>query len=302
MSFSTLWKRVLNGPRRSAMTHGDAVSQVAQAYEIVLGRAADELGLRTYSEKLASGQETILGIVQAMLDSPEGRSLRGNGVQQESATSTESDGTLESVGTPEKAGMLEGDASLENDDPLENDDSREQDRSKLAESVNSLYRIVLHRDADEAGLAHHVEKLVNNEISLVDLVQAFHASDEFAISFSRNRNVARHIVKTLFGGLTSRPPSVDTIEIYSNAMAHGYSLADLLTELKASPEFDAGSQKVTATELAILAQDLIASHLVREGCVIGLPPMAVHSTPMPAAQMAALLRTLAMLSANNGPH
>ena len=273
MSISEFWPRAVRKLQRWIAAQGGTISdQVENAYQIVLDRSADQKGLNARVSSIRAGHITILDVVRDMLNSPERAALQHAAYGHE---------------------HLQGQAA-------ECDEHR-------TKAVNRLYQIILHRDADEAGLKFHVERLGRGEIELADLVQEFLDSEEYVFWFSMRENVARKIVETLMMSLTGRDPGPGAINAYTQAMTAGYSLIEFVNELTASPEFVAKHQAVSAgshhnvpVELSILAQDLIAAQMAKEGCVIALPPIAVQgSMPSSSTELAGLIRTLAMLSFSN---
>ncbi len=175
-------------------------------------------------------------------------------------------------------------------------------RERQSAIIGELYRVLLRRNVDDAGNRARLERLEDEELNIVDIVKELVTSEEFAIRFSTHPNVAARLVETLMVRLTGRHPGAAAIAPYVDAMSAGYPLGDFIDELRRSPEFVGGGERAAneshrvPVELAVLAQDLMAEHMQREGSIVALPPMEMTAEKfVSASELASLIRTLAML-------
>ena len=160
-------------------------------------------------------------------------------------------------------------------------------------AIDRLYKALLRRQPDAAGLTHQITRLRQGEANLIEMVEGMIASPEFATAFSRQDNVARALARDLLVGVTGRDPGIGAVQAYADTLIAGRSLADLLQELQRSPESHASDSLVG---IATLAQELIAAHLAAEGSKVMLAPMStLNENAVSVMQTASLIRTLAML-------
>ena len=169
-----------------------------------------------------------------------------------------------------------------------------------------VFRSVLRREPDASGLATYSKAIASGRMSSMDLAETFFATPEFGVRALQHPPVARHLAATLIGHLMGRQPDEETVTTYAGALENGYSLHDFLYELTTSAEFrsryNAGSTEqivnMNLLHIGQLTEQLIGEELTKRGSVIGLPPQDAGSTPPSEQQVARLVRTLAMLAAD----
>lgn len=173
-------------------------------------------------------------------------------------------------------------------------------------SAARVFRSVLRREPDASGLATYSKAMASGRMTSMDLAETFFATPEFGVRALQHPPVARHVAAALIGHLMGRQPDEETVTAYAGALENGYSLHDFLYELTTSAEFrsryNAGSTEqivnMNLLHIGQLTEQLIGQELTSRGSVIGLPPQNVGSNPPSEQQVARLVKTLAMLAAD----
>jgi hypothetical protein len=173
--------------------------------------------------------------------------------------------------------------------------------------VTIVYRMLLNRDPDENGLAHHSNLLHHGVLQQYEFFEAILQSEEFGSCASKLPSVARYLARTIIAIATGRRSDDLSIESYAKELQNGYSLAEFLREVFESTEFAAKMErresivKSEANELGELAAELILARLSAEGYKLAVPPPSTTtSSPISKLQLASLIRTLNLL-VDSGP-
>ncbi len=141
----------------------DDVEFVTQIYQCVLQREPDPDGLRDHLSRLRNGECSKIDLLRNLRFSPEGERV---GVEVQGLLPP-----AESLTAP----TLDPPAEL----PI-------QDRYTFGELlqyrdaafVRNAYRALLHREPDEVGLAHHLEKLRSGVWTRLDIIQGLRSGPE----------------------------------------------------------------------------------------------------------------------------
>lgn len=241
---------------------------VQNAYRLLLRRDADESALRAFSSALVGGELTVLEMVAELMGTEE----------------------FTHRGTPVEADM-----------------------PSLKLVVQDVFNLLMSRDADESDLQAFSEALASGELTVLAMIKELLNSTEFGSSALRLPFVSRHVVFTVIRTMMQRDVDEDTLDAYVNSLRSGTELNTFLNEMLSSPEFRnlmhgpnstaAAAATGVPAELAQLAEGLLVTQMVSEGCCIAAAPynLTVRSNT-PEKQIAALLRTLAMLGRTSPMH
>ncbi|NNF54572.1 MAG: DUF4214 domain-containing protein [Acidimicrobiales bacterium] len=204
---------------------------VDQAYSDVLGRSADEAGLRYWSGLIRNGTSPVA-------------------VYNELVTSPEFGGTVAPVTrlyysvfgrTPDLSGLRywvgvrQGGATLEQ---LAVEFLRSSEFAALssassdAEVVTAVYGRVLGRPPDTSGLAYWIDLIASGQLTLPGFVVAVSESPEHRIR--RDPEVA---VTAVYLGLLQRLPEPSGAAYWADQVRRGASLVDLIAPVMASAEY-----------------------------------------------------------------
>ena len=204
---------------------------VDQAYIDVLGRTADEAGLRYWSGLIRGGTSPVA-------------------VYNELVTSPEFGGTVAPVTrlyysvfgrTPDLSGLRywvgvrQGGAGLEQlavEFLRSNEFAALSSASSDAEIVAAVYGRVLGRAPDATGLAYWIDLIATEQLTVPSFVVAISESSEH-----RNRRDPDVAVTAVYLGLLQRLPEASGAAYWADQVRRGASLVDLISPVMTSAEY-----------------------------------------------------------------
>ena len=203
---------------------------VDQAYVDVLGRSADEAGLRYWSDLIRNGTSPVA-------------------VYNELVTSPEFGGTVAPVtrlyysvfgrrpdlsGLRYWMGVRQSGATLEQlaaEFLRSNEFAALSSASSDAEIVAAVYSRVLGRSPDVAGLAYWIDLIGSEELTVPAFVASISESSEH-----RNRRDPDVVVTAVYLGLLQRLPEPGGAAYWADQVRRGASLVDLIWPVMTSAE------------------------------------------------------------------
>lgn len=236
-----------------------ARSIVRALYRAILRREADADGCEGFAGSIASGALSQVDVVRALIESPEFATAYARHPNVSNALSTALvDGVLQQHGGPAADHCAAGLAA----------------GFPVGEMVKELCR--------------------SPEFRNMSLVCAVHPE------------AAAGIAGAMISSLTGRESPEAESSNFGRALAAGYTMKAFIDEVCQSPEFQStwavgysalAGRPAVPSEIGQLAEQLIASRLIGEGGVLGLPPVnALNRPPVSVKQVAAMIRTLDMLA------
>ncbi|MGA4555513.1 hypothetical protein [Methylorubrum aminovorans] len=184
-SLFTRWRR----KARSRKAHQDVVD----AYDLILGRAPDAIGLREYTSALLDGRLTVLSLVGTLAASPEGQRRRDCSISTEAAGAAVEDAyqlLLGRLADPDglstfREQLTSGKSTVMDvvrQILLSQEGQRHRDCSISTEAagaaVEDAYQLLLGRLADPDGLSTFREQLTSGKSTVMDVVRQILLSQE----------------------------------------------------------------------------------------------------------------------------
>jgi hypothetical protein len=237
----------------------DARVIVRELYRAILKREADKEGCELFAAAMASGAMTEVAVVRALIESGE---FALNYSRHPN------------VATALSAALLGG----------------------------------LMRTDGEVAVSNYAAALTAG-VSVKDLLAELCQSPEFrnlGLLFAVHPDAAVGVAGSMISALTGRQSVEAAAKSYGEALVNGYPMTSFLDELCNSGEFRAmwgagysslNGRPAVPSEIAQLAEELIAARLIGDGGILGLPPVnGLNRPPVAASQVANMIRTLDMLA------
>lgn len=245
-------------------------SFVERVYNITLGRSADAEGMEFWTTKLINWELDGAQLIRDFVGSTE---FTNKGLSDEEYIDTLYQAVLNREADEEgkaywvsafgqgatREMLMEGFVASEEFDALCDGYgilAIIKSEDLVGKFVERMYTVVLNREADEAGKASWVDKLLSGKVDGATLGSGFVNSSEFV---GRNLYDSQYIT-VLYQALFDREPDVGGMATWLKHLALGATRQDVLNGLATSAEFDA-----LCTEYGIIA--VITQEMRVEGFV-----------------------------------
>lgn len=169
--------------------------QIGEMYETMLGRAPDEEGLKYWTEKILSGENSLATLASSIADSDEYKKRKGEANEELKRSELEKE--IRSIYNtmldrePDEEGFkywIEKISSGENTlgtlakciaDSKEYAKKIRERAKNLKEQIRDLYRTMLDREPDKEGFAYWLKKISSGENTFATLVSSILQSEEY---------------------------------------------------------------------------------------------------------------------------
>jgi cytochrome c5/Ca2+-binding RTX toxin-like protein len=231
----------------------DVANQVYRLYQATLDRAPDVTGHTNWSERIGTGERTLLEVVEGFVGSPEFTATYSADLTNAQFVTLLYNNVLgtnpDERGLARWTGDLEAGASraevvvgfsqspqfIAETTAQANAYTNASLETNWSDDVFRLYQATLDRAPDVQGQTNWSERLANGEQTLEEVAQGFVGSQEFQNIYGGANNT--QFVTLLYNNVLNSTPDAQGLERWTGELENGASRAEVVLGFSQSPQF-----------------------------------------------------------------
>jgi cytochrome c5/Ca2+-binding RTX toxin-like protein len=232
----------------------NVANQVYRLYQATLDRAPDVGGHANWSERIATGERTLLEVVEGFVGSPEFTATYSADLSNEGFVTLLYNNVLgrnpDAQGLARWTGDLEGGSSRAqvvlgfSESPQFTNETTAQANTFANNSLDStwsddvfrLYQATLARAPDLQGQTNWSERLANGERTLLEVANGFVGSQEFTNVYSADISNTE-FVTLLYDNVLGTTPDAQGLARWTGELESGANRAEVVLGFSQSPQF-----------------------------------------------------------------